>query len=240
MYLSKLVYLCVKNVLYYNDPSFDYNSFLLGTFDPDPDYDTNINNVFTPVNEAIARLNDLERIPYKVERVKFLDNTRTIDLNNVLNTSDATQKKALNVKEVRGVGQLINGVPYPLAFKHVGTTVLVLENLKNSAFPVYIEYKEDIPQFDRDDIPEKDPSTDELYEPTDELYSDVELKQEYGISDSMCNYIIEYVKGSLLEPIEPTLANLHITRAESYFSNTKPVSGLFQQRIIRQVYRIEN
>ena len=233
MKLSKLVFLCVKNVLYLNDSSFNYDAFILGDFNSDPDYDTNINNVFTPLNEAIARLSDLERIPYKVVKVKFKGNERVIDTNDI--DGDST---SLNIKEVCGVGQLFMNKPILLAYKHVGTDVIVLDRLVENSLPVYLEYKEEIPHFDISNIPAKDPLTDDVMLDNDgEPTPDVELK-DYNISDSMCNYIIEYVQGKLQEPIEPNLANMHVTRAEAYFTNIRTVRPLFVQRSINSVYKI--
>ena len=56
MLLSKLVYLSVKNVLYLADSSFTYEAFLEGDFNNDSDYATNINNVFSPLNQALAQI----------------------------------------------------------------------------------------------------------------------------------------------------------------------------------------
>lgn len=232
MKLSKLVFLCVKNVLYLNDSSFNYDSFLLGDFDPDPDYDTNINNVFTPLNEAIARLSDLERIPYKVVEVKF-KSPKVIDANDIDGNGTS-----INVKETCGVGQLVMNQAVVLAHKQVGSNVLLLDNLLDRSKPVYLEYKEDIPCFDRSYIPAKNPLTGDLdYDDNGDPTPDVELK-DYQISDSMCNYIIEYVQGKLQEPIEPNIANMHVTRAEAYFSNIRTVRPLLIQSVISTKYKI--
>ena len=73
MNLSKLVYLSIKNAIYYDDASFSFDNFKKDLFNGDPDYATNINNVFLPLNEAIARLSDLERIPYKTIEISQND-----------------------------------------------------------------------------------------------------------------------------------------------------------------------
>ena len=232
MLLSKLAYECVKNVIYLNDTSFNEEDFLLGNFDSDPDYDTHINNVFNPLNEAIARLSDLERIPYKVKKVNFINGTKTIDLNNLLQTEEA--QDTANVKELHAVGQLFQGEPEFLEAKLVGDEVLVIDKV-HSNLPIYIEYKEDIPYFSRLDIPNR------VYSSNDEELeeNDVDLK-DYGISDSMCNFIIEYVQGKLFEQIEPSLANMHVTRAEAYFNNIRTVRPLFTQRKVKKIYSIED
>ena len=69
MKLSKLVYLSIKNAIYYDDASFSFDNFKKDLFNGSPDYAMNINNVYLPLNEAISRLSDLERIPYKVIKV---------------------------------------------------------------------------------------------------------------------------------------------------------------------------
>lgn len=236
MKLSKLAYLCVKNVIYLNEP-FNYREFLIGAYDDDPDFDTNINNVFSPINEAIARLNDLERIPYKVKQAKLEFGTKNIDLSNLMQAEEGEVATSANVKEMIAVGQMIAGKPIFLEFKHVGNKILVLDGV-DIRFPLYIEYKEDIPNFSREDIPEKDPLTEDVALDVDgEPTPDVDLK-DYNINDSLCNYITEYAQGKLEEQIAPELANMHITRAETYFNNIRPVSRLFAQRVIKNVYRI--
>ncbi len=221
MKLSKLVFLCVKNVIYLNDTNFDYDAFLAQNFDNDPDYDTNINNVFSPLNEAIARLSDLERIPYKVVEVKCDYMTKEINLNNI----DGNQT-SINVKELNAVGQMIGGKPRFLRSKHVGNKVLILDYI-DIRYPIYLEYKEEIPYFSRDDIPAKDPLTGvATVDSNGFLTPDFDLK-DFNINDSMCNYLIEYVQGKLEEQIEPSLANMHVTRAETYFSNMRTVRPMF-------------
>lgn len=231
MLLSKLVYLCIKNVIYLNDSSFNYEAFLGGNFDSDPDYDTNINNVFSPLNEAIARLSDLERIPYKVEQVKLKKDTRYVETDNLTQETEENDKISINVKEVHAIGQFVQDKPKIIEFKQVGNKVFIVGDI-NSYLPIYIEYKEDIPHFSRDDIPEQYYSTENELDD-----DDVDLK-EYGISDSMCNYIIEYVQGKLEEQIEPSLANMHITRAETYFNNIRTIRPLFLQRVVENKYKI--
>lgn len=241
MLLSKLVFLSVKNVIYLDDPNFVYDAFLDMQEDgyaSDPDYNTHINNVFSPLNEAIARLSDLERIPYKVERVELECGTKEIDLNNLLQTDDPTNQKAANVKEMFAVGQMIGGKIERLRFKQIGNRVVVLDGV-NLRYPLYIEYKEDIPQFDYGSYHYDFVEENNIRAINEATKVDIDMK-DYGISDSMCNYIIEYVQGKLSETIEPSLANMHITRAESYFNNIRTVRPVFVQTIIKNVYSIED
>lgn len=232
MLLSKLVYLCVKNVIYLDDPNFLYETFLEGTYNNDPDYNTHINNVFSPLNEAIARLSDLERIPYKVKQAELELGTREIDLDNLNQKENAEERETALVKEMYAVGQIIAGKPERLRFKQIGNKVLILDSV-NIRYPIYIEYKEDIPQFDNNSYNYEYVEEDLV----SETILDVEMK-DYNISDSMCNFIIEYVQGKLSESIEPSLANMHVTRAESYFNNIRTVRPVFVQTAIKNVYKM--
>ena len=94
-----------------------------------------------------------------------------------------------------------------------------------------MEVKEDIPHFDSTSYYYKKDDEDTLEE------YDVNLA-DYGINDSMCNYIMEYVMGRLTEQISPEIANMHITRAEQYFANIKPNNSNLTQRQVKNVYKI--
>lgn len=222
MKLSKLVYLCIKNVIYFDDTSFSYDEFVKGSFNSHPDYATNINNVFSPLNEAVARLSDLERIPYLVEEC-------SIDGSGIITLSSLSKpvKDVINIAEVYK-----NGSYKKLAHRRFGIgkiNVIEYHNMYNKTF---IEYKEDIPTFDETYMPIKNYNNEIEDNPLD-----VDMR-EYGITDSMCNYIIEYVKGKLFEQENPDISNMHITRAEQYFNNIKPTTAAFPQQTIRKMYRI--
>ena len=80
MKLSELVYECVKNVKYLDDPNFTYESFMLGDYDNDMDYSNSINNVFTPLNTAIHRLSDRRKIKNEIVFLGALPINRTFDI----------------------------------------------------------------------------------------------------------------------------------------------------------------
>jgi hypothetical protein len=223
MKLSKLAYLCIKNVVYFDDSSFTYEEFLKGTFKDSPDYSVNINNVYTPLNEAIARLSDLERIPYRIE--EFEVNNNFIDLTN------RTGKP--QIKEVLGVAKMTSmGTFRKVEHRKFGIDKLFVSDLFSPLKKVFVEYKEDIPTFNDSYIPTYD------YSISDFDYSKDKEMREYGITDSMCNYIIEYVSGRLQEPINADISNMHITRAEQYFANMKPTTSAFAQKVVRNTYRV--
>lgn len=225
MLLSKLVYLCVKNVLYLADSSFTYEAFLEGDFNNDSDYATNINNVFSPLNQALARLNDLERIPYKVDVISYRD-----IVNNVLDYS----KLSASVSDVINVVQEYEGEYRNLAFRQFGSNkILITDYFKESSeYPILVEYKQELPYFGISDIKE--------VELVNAVFVDdnIDLKATYGISESASNYVMEYVQGRLLEPIAPDLANMHISRAEQYFAGLKANTSMFHQDQVENIYKI--
>lgn len=229
MLLSKLVYLSVKNVLYYSDSSFTYDAFLEGNFDSDPDYATNINNVFLPLNEALARLNDLNRIPYKIQEIEFDSDEEeyNVDLTTEILDDD---ENTVNVKEVVDVGVFVDGIALRIPFIPFGLNKIHIEA---SCTPIYVEYKEDIPMFSIDDLVERE--TDDDGNVVDD---NIDLRVKYGITEAMSNYIIEYIQGKLLEPIAPELANMHLTRAETYFSNFPTVDATFRQKSVARKFKI--
>lgn len=220
MKLSKLVYLCVKNVILYDDESFSYDGFIKGKFNGNPDYATSINNVFSAINQAISRLSDLERLPYRVEEITLEDYA--------FNISDLEH----NLKEIVAIAYIDSYKNItPLTFEILGNQVIVKGVVSNAK--VHVEYKEDI-FFIQGESYYYEYTVNELGEDTLITSKDIELR-DLGINDQMCNAIVEYAKGVLNEGVETALANMHITRAEQYFVNINPVrSGLAQTVVVKK------
>lgn len=231
MKLSKLVYLSIKNVILYDDESFDYNSFIQGKFNGHPDYATSINNVFSAINQAISRLNDLERLPYRVDKITLNDYAFSI--------SEFEETNEHNIKEIVAIAYVDNyGHITPLPFKEVGDKVIV--SCGTSNLEVSVEYKEDILFIEGESYYyEYASSTDDEGELELLASKDIELR-DYGIKDQTCNMIVEYVKGVLNEPVAAELANMHITRAEQYFANLNPVRSAFEQTIVQRKWRVDD
>lgn len=225
MLLSKLVYLCVKNVLYFADSSFTYEAFLEGDFNNDSDYAININNVFSPLNQALARLNDLERIPYKTDII-----AHTNIVNDVLDFS----KLSASVSDIINIAQQYKGGYRNLAFRQLGIDKVFIADyiIESTAHPVLIEYKQELPYFSMADIKVVEQINGIVVD------SNIDLKSTYGISETAANYVMEYVQGRLLEPIAPDLANMHISRAEQYFAGLKANASMFNQDQVENKYKI--
>lgn len=221
MQLSKLVYEVVKNVKYLEDTGFTYEAFVCGEYDNDLDYKNSINNAFSPINEAIHRLSDRNKIKHKIELIGKANNNGIIDLGTL----------AYDINKIINVFSLLNGNYVHVEFREFGKDKLLVTS--NSDNELYLEYIQDICHFSKDDI----------YFFTDNNNiiekKDVDLKKDYGITETMCSYIIEYAAGRLLEPIAPELANMHITRSEQYFDDLEEQQTPFSQNKITTKYRIE-
>lgn len=223
MLLSKLIYLTIKNVIYFDDVSFTYDNFIKGLFDSDQNYANNINNVFTPVNEAIARLSDLDRIPFRIEEVNHTEN--------VISLSSCSKQ----VKQVMNVALKSDNSFRKVQHRQFGFMKILIAGYVRDNEKVFIEYKEDIPQFDKSSFSYTFTENNGVYTLVNS--TDIELR-EMGITDSMCNYIMEYAMGKLSEPIAAELANLHITRAEQYFMNISSNTSAFNQDVVETVIGI--
>lgn len=221
MRLSKLVYEVVKNVKYLEDTGFTYEAFVRGEYDNDLDYKNSINNAFSPINEAIHRLSDRNKIKHKIELIGKANNNGIIDLGTL----------AYDINKIINVFSLLNGDYVHVEFREFGKDKLLVTS--NSDNELYLEYIQDICHFSKDDI----------YFFTDNNNiiekKDVDLKKDFGITETMCSYIIEYAAGRLLEPIAPELANMHITRSEQYFDDLEEQQTPFSQNKITTKYRIE-
>ena len=213
MKLSNLVFECVKNVKYLDDQNFTYNSFLSGEYDTVDDYSNSINNVFTPLNTAIHRLSDRNKIGSKVESVNFPNNENILDISSFKN----------DVKRIVNVFTLNNGQYNRCNFRELGKDKLYLSNVTGNK-TIYVEYLQDIPHFKKED-----------FYFSEGTQKDVDLR-DYGIDETMCSYIIEFVKGYLFEQISPELANAHRIYAEQYFNDLEERTP-FNQTNITNVIR---
>ena len=210
MKLSELTYDVVKNVVYYEDAGFTYQAFLEKDFDNDQDYANQINNAMTPINEAIHRLSDRNKILFPVVSVG-------VPQNNLVNIEPFSKK----VKTIKAVFYMKPSGYEVVGYNEFNKGFLFIERVE--PYQLFVKYVEDIPPFKKEDIYNED--------------KDVDLKN-LNITDTMCDYIIEYAQGKLLEPIAPELANMHITRSEQYFDDLDDQSLVFTQRVVTKKFRI--
>jgi hypothetical protein len=220
MLLDKLVYLAIRSVYKLDDDSFTLKSLLSKDAVANSDYSMQVSNVFIPLNEAIQRLSNLDKIPWKVEDV----GTVALDV-----ASIKLSKLSNKYDRIVSVYQLLNNrYVETISWKVLGDSILLFGDWDPS-LDVYVQYRQQIPNFSDSDLVElADDGTD----------SNIDLNDVYGISENMCAYIIEYVTGSLLEQDSPSLANLHLSRAEQYFANLDSMNTEVIQSKVEAVHRI--
>ncbi len=212
MKLSELTFQVVKNVKYLEDEGFTYEAFMSGDFDEDPDYTNSINNAMTPINEAVHRLSDRNKIRFNIIGVG-------IPVYALVNFGALLGD--IKVKKIKSVFYRNEHVFEAVGFRETGKNEIFLQKL--CKVPLFIQFIEDIPPFKKADIYKEE--------------SDIDLSEK-GISDTMCSYIIEYAQGKLQEPIAPELANLHVTRAEQYFDDLEEQQTFFSQEVVTRKYGI--
>lgn len=221
MKLSKLAYNVVKNVKYLDDFGFTYEAFKAGEYDGDQDYANSINNAFAPINEAIHRLSDRDKIDFAFQCDLPIIDGSFVDLS-------AITKK---IKKIKCAFAISDGDYRTLAFRELGSKKLFIMTPLRKNERIGIQFSEDIPAFERSDFSYFADETGAVTE------TDVELF-DYGISETASDYIIEYAQGKLQEQIAPELANMHLTRAEQYFDDLETYQTAFYQQNVERKFEI--
>lgn len=212
MKLSELTYLVVKNVIYLEDAGFTYKAFINGEYNDDQDYSNFINNAMVPINEAIHRLSDRNKIAY---RVLSLGTPKE----NLLDVTNLNTK----IKKIKSIFYMDKNRFIRVGYREFATGFIFIETIL--PYNLYIQFIQDIPHLSIGTGAEYNEEKDiDLY--------------NIGISETMCDYIIEYAQGKLLEQIAPELANLHINRAEQYFEDLEEQQTTFSQNVVEKKYGI--
>ena len=213
MKLSTLAFNSVKSVKFMDNPEFNLVGFRNREFDNDIDYSASILHCFSSLNRAIHRLSDRNKIPFKCEKISKNANT------NIFNFKE----QGLKIKTIKNVVSLDETygryIHYP--FREMGNGCFMVIGCI-APNEVYVEYVEDIPNFDSEDFDYRD----------DDEIKDVELG-DYGINDTMCSYIELFVKGELFTTISPELSFAFVNRAEQAFADLDDYSTAFGQQTIK-------
>lgn len=209
MKLSEITYQVVKNVKYLDDTGFTYEAFMNGDYDGDQDYAMSFNNAMAPINEAIHRLSDRNKIAFRVASLGIPSNS-LVEISHLK-----------HIKKIKSLFYMDNGDFEVVGFREYGKGLVFIERVLKKQ--LHIQYIEDIPSFSMSDIREEE--------------HDIDL-ESIGITETMCDYIVEYAQGKLQEPIAPELANMHVTRAEQYFDDLDEQQVVFSQKLVTRKFRI--
>lgn len=215
MRLSKLAFECVKNTINLpTNKNLNYISFLRGEYDSIRDYTLQIGGVFTALNLAIARL-----VTYN--KIAFLTETITIEPRRLYQIVKFEKGQVVNIVVITSDGYR------RVEFRNLNAKEYMVSLATNKETEALVEYRPHLPFFTLEDIRISDIATEVIYNE-----NDIELT-DLGITDLMCNYLIEFVKGQLLEPMDANLASLHTSRAEQYLAQMPTYSTSFYQKNTR-------
>ena len=122
MKLSELVFLTVKNAIYLDDVSFTYDSFKrdFDIFNDSAEYGNYIQNAMLGINEAIARLNELNRIPFRISE-KLVVSDGFIELPSTITISN----KDVRIKEIIGVAKVEKYGIVPIQYRQFSSNKLL-------------------------------------------------------------------------------------------------------------------
>lgn len=207
MKLSELIYECVKDSILIANSNISYDSFINDAFSSKKDYALQYAGVFGAVNLAIARLQTYDKIPYSTKEVKVNSNS-----------FDFTDGVIVNIVEFIGSSYIRHD--FRNTNKGKGIVLLAVPKPRK----LLIEYRDRIPRFSESDIKavELDANNELIV-----VDANIDLDEEYGISDIMCDYIKEFTKAQLYETIAPDIANNHNNRAEQYFQSLSRATTAF-------------
>lgn len=227
MELARLVYECVRGThLIPENREFAYDSFVNGQYDDDPNWSTEIANVWSALNLAISRLSDSDKIPFKTSDPILVQEGCLIEL----------PEDCDDVVSVWCPKKDVTGDYAVIPFRYFGEDKLALDLPVEAIrkLSVYVEYRRAIPHFDRSSIRSVVPETNDpnqvgfddnskegsfideegsYVDPNAEL----DLKKEYGISDKACDYIRLYVRAELTRSMDFYMSSQDRNLAEQYF-----------------------
>ena len=209
MRLAVLIYECVKDSINFAS-SISFDSFIMGDFDDDRDFETQISGVFSCANLAFSRLAAGMRIPLKLEEC------------DVGEDGFVPFSKGRVVNAVDQPGQGYRRIPFRTSGDSFGI-VLVAGAPSNGK--VWLEYEPELPHWSMSDIREE-----RLDESNEWVMAEKEIDlMDYGIDRVMCDYVKEFVKGTLLEYVSPDSAKWHLNLAEQYMKELRPRTTAFYQ-----------
>lgn len=213
MKLSTLLYEIVRGSITMPNPNISVESLTNSIVDKEDvgtQWALQVSAAFKALNLALSRLQDYRKIP-------FSHDFHTIFTNNV---ADFDKGEIVNV-----VIPSFNGYENIKFRTFDRNTKVELISRFEIANPI-IEYKKTIPHF----------SESSLSKITEDGDSNVDLTKEYGITDQMCDYIIEFACAQIMEVVAPDLSNLHNSRAEQYFAGLETVGTAYRQDHVSDFY----
>lgn len=209
MKLSRLVYEVVTSGIQLPIQT-NYDSFIQGEYREDNDFAMQQANALSCINLAMSRLFEYDKTLHYVKECVVNKGVSNIDgLGDVVNV----QYNKKNIK-----WSLVGG-------KDIMTEI-------PDGRKIMVEYRAEIPYFTEEDVITQKVMPDGSVKI---IGTDKEL-ENYGITNRMIPYIVEFAKSQLMETIAPEMAVNHNNRAEQYFNSMpRALQMLAQDKVYTEV-----
>lgn len=224
MLLSRLAFEAIKASSLQGDNALSYSDYLSGNGATNNDYSREINLVFVPLNEFFQRLSSLGKLPYKVKNIGTLSESVTRIVN--FSAISSSIKKIVNVFQFKGNNYL------NIEFREMNNQLYLIGDWVSDE-NIYVQYEDELPYFNEDDLVA-------LVDNDDGTTTDgnIDLRSEYGITNEMCVYAIEWCQGKLMEDASPSMSQMHINHVESYLAGLQTPQTDFSQNAIEVKYHL--
>lgn len=207
MRLAVLAYEIARDAIEVSS-GFNFDSFVRGDYDEDRDYKQQISFAFNYINLALG----------------LLESNRKTILKMAVEKSNENGYIAFDKGGVTAVVDSLAPSYNHVHWKPFDEGIAVEESYVEK--DVFVEYRPHIPHFDLEDIREQKFVDGELT--NEEIRIDL---SEYGVNDVMCSFIKEYAKGGLMEYLDPSLSQTHVSLASSYISSLRTRYSEFPPKV---------
>jgi hypothetical protein len=214
MTLSQLVVDVIKDIIKTGDITVNEQNLNAGLLDNDPQYSDLVNNAVPSINKAVARLVSQKKIPFKSFSVPVVynsttDSAKTSKKYTLSLPSDFYTVISIAYEDTKGRVDVVH-------WQTLSKTEYFLPLKKDGTF--HIQYAPRVPMFVKAD-----------------LNLGLELN-DYGIDDTMAQYITFFTRADLWETEQPQLAQTYRQYAEEYYIQIENPVVSFRQESIYAKY----
>lgn len=208
MRVADLVINCLKETFHNDDVNITVAALRDGSLAKNPEYATEINNVFLSINKAVSRLITAKKVELKHDVLTADESQEIYDISSLK-----------DLRKIRSVYILQNGRPYWIGWSVVGQNMLYLGyGLKDT---IHIAYERKIPNFTESDINSED-----------------DIESKYGLTDELCNYINYFVKSELFEAVDPDRCKRYLNYFEQFVAEVDTRESTPYQTSTQARYKI--
>ena len=205
-----LVLNCIKETLHNDDTTLTVENIRTreAALYQNSDYADYLFNVSLSINKAIARLMTAEKIPYKHVLLTADPSSDTYDISHIK-----------DIRKIRSIYTIDNGRPNWIGHFEIMPGHLFLGYGLDST--IHLVYEPKIKQFTDEDID-----------------SEEDLDEVYGISNELCNYITYFAKSELYEQIDPDRCKRYLNYFEQFVSEHNVRQAIPYQTGVKARFKI--